>query len=56
MKKVFTKQKMLSLIYKLLIAGVVILVDLLTKSFFQNYFSNPDIPAIPVIDHVISFV
>ncbi len=56
MKKVFTKQKLLSLIFKLLIAGVIILVDLLTKSFFQNYFANPDVPAIPVIDHVISFV
>lgn len=56
MKKYITKQKIFSLILKLLVAGVIILVDLLTKNFFQNYFKNGDKSPINVISNVISFV
>ena len=42
--------------YKVLIAGGIILVDLLTKSFFQSYFVDGDRKPIVVIEKVISFV
>lgn len=56
MKLSLNKSKILSLIYKLLIAGSIILVDLLTKSFFQSYFVDGDRDPIVIIDKVISFV
>ena len=56
MKQTITKQKIVSLIFKLLIAGAIILVDLLTKSFFQNYFAEGEHEPISVIKNVISFV
>ena len=56
MKMCFTKQKLFSLIYKILIAGGIILVDLLTKSFFQSYFVDGDRNPIVIIDKVVSFV
>lgn len=56
MKITFTKQKCLSLIFKLLVAGAIILVDLLTKTFFEGYFSDVNHDKINVIKNVVSFV
>lgn len=56
MKISISKNKILSLIYKVLIAGGIILVDLLTKSFFQSYFIDGDRNPIVVINKVVSFV
>lgn len=56
MKNIFTKQKLLNLLFKVLIAGTIILVDLLTKSFFQSYFVEGNRDVIVVIQDVISFV
>jgi signal peptidase II len=56
MKNFLDKKKWISLIYKVLIAGGIILVDLLTKSFFQSYFVDGDRNPIIVIEKVISFV
>lgn len=56
MKIFLNKQKWISLIYKCLVAGGIILVDLLTKSFFQSYFVDGDRNPIVVIDKVLSFV
>lgn len=56
MKAFLDKKKWISLIYKCLIAGGIILVDLLTKSFFQSYFADGDRDPIVIIEKVISFV